>query len=147
MSFEDLVVWKRACRLCVNVYRHLKECTDLGFKDQITRSALSIPCNIAEGYERNTNKDAIKFFYTSRGHVCGFYGNAILFGSKARKQAHSKLCNCFRNAATGQKSASENRKCGRAKYIMQKAQQANCAPKFILAWKSAVSTNKLDQVG
>jgi|GEM_PF-6482704 len=27
--------------------------------------------------------------YTSRGHVCGFYGNAILFGSKARKQAHS----------------------------------------------------------
>ncbi|WP_341327084.1 hypothetical protein [Methylotuvimicrobium sp. KM2] len=25
-----------------------------------------------------------------RGHVCGFYGNAILFGSKARKQAHSK---------------------------------------------------------
>ncbi len=106
MSFEDLVVWKRACRLCVNVYRHLKECTDLGFKDQITRSALSIPCNIAEGYERNTNKDAIKFFYTSRGHVCGFYGNAILFGSKARKQAHSKLCNCFRNAATGQKSAS-----------------------------------------
>ncbi|WP_046061177.1 MULTISPECIES: four helix bundle protein [Methylotuvimicrobium] len=67
MSFEDLVVWKRACRLCVNVYRHLKECTDLGFKDQITRSALSIPCNIAEGYERNTNKDAIKFFYYAKG--------------------------------------------------------------------------------
>ncbi|PKM36724.1 MAG: hypothetical protein CVV06_09600, partial [Gammaproteobacteria bacterium HGW-Gammaproteobacteria-10] len=41
---------------------------------------------------------------------------AILFGSKARKQAHSKLCNCFRNAATGQKSALENRKCGRVKY-------------------------------
>jgi hypothetical protein len=56
-------------------------------------------------------------FYTSRGHVCGFYGKAILFDSKARKQAHSKLCNCFRNVATGQKSASENRKCVRAKYM------------------------------
>jgi hypothetical protein len=54
--------------------------------------------------------------YTSRGHVCGFYGNAILFESKARKQAQSELCNCFSNAAIGQKSASENRKCGRAKY-------------------------------
>lgn len=67
MSFEDLIVWKRACRLCVNVYCHLKECTDCGFKDQITRSALSIPSNIAEGYERNSNKDAIKFFYYAKG--------------------------------------------------------------------------------
>jgi hypothetical protein len=40
-----------------------------------------------------------------------------LFESKARKQAHSKLCNCFRNAAIGQNGTSENRKCGRAKYI------------------------------
>ena len=65
------------------------------------------------------NRKNILFWgnYTSRGHVFGFYGNAILFGSKARKQAHSKLCNCFRNAATGQKSALKNRKCGRAKYI------------------------------
>jgi hypothetical protein len=58
------------------------------------------------------------FTYTSRGHVSGFYGKAILFDSKARKQAHSELCNCFRNAVIGQKSALENRKCGRAKYIL-----------------------------
>jgi len=44
-----------------------KECRDSGFKDQITRSALSIPSNIAEGYERNTNKDATKFFYYAKG--------------------------------------------------------------------------------
>ena len=54
--------------------------------------------------------------YTPRGHVCGFYDKAILFESKARKQAHSRLCNCFRNAAIGQNSTSENRKCGRAEY-------------------------------
>ena len=60
---------------------------------------------------------AIDGTYTSLGHVCGFYGNAILFESKARKQAHSKLCNCFRNAAIEQKSELENRKCDRAKYI------------------------------
>ncbi|MDO9423037.1 MAG: four helix bundle protein [Methylobacter sp.] len=67
MRFEDLEVWKRACRLCVDIYKALKACRDPGFKDQITRSASSIPSNIAEGYERNTNKDAIKFFYYAKG--------------------------------------------------------------------------------
>ena len=32
-----------------------------------------------------------KEMHTSRGYVCGFYGNAILFESKAQKQAHSEL--------------------------------------------------------
>jgi len=67
MRFEDLEVWQRACRLCVEIYQQLNECRDFSFKDQITRSALSIPSNIAEGYERGTNKDAIKFFYYARG--------------------------------------------------------------------------------
>ena len=67
MRFEDLEVWKRACRLCVDIFKELKECKDSGFKDQITRSALSIPSNIAEGYERSTNKDATKFFYYAKG--------------------------------------------------------------------------------
>ena len=67
MQFEDLEVWKRACRLCVEIFKALKECRDSGFKDQITRSVLSIPSNIAEGYERGSNKDAIKFFYYAKG--------------------------------------------------------------------------------
>jgi four helix bundle protein len=67
MRFEDLALWKRACRLCVEVFKALKVCRDSGFKDQITRSALSIPSNIAEGYERSTNKDATKFFYYAKG--------------------------------------------------------------------------------
>jgi len=50
---ENLEVWKRSCRLSVNLYKSLGSCKDYGFKDQITRSALSIPSNIAEGYERN----------------------------------------------------------------------------------------------
>jgi four helix bundle protein len=67
MRFEDLEVWKISCRLCVELYKLLEECRDFGFKDQITRCALSIPSNIAEGYERGSNKDAIKFFYYARG--------------------------------------------------------------------------------
>ena len=48
MKFEDLDVWKRATRLSVEIYKHLRELKDYGFKDQITRSGLSIPSNIAE---------------------------------------------------------------------------------------------------
>lgn len=43
--------------------------------------------------------------YTSRGCRCGFYSELIFVRSKALKQAHSKLCNCFSNAAIGNKSA------------------------------------------
>ena len=45
MKFEDLDVWKKAARLSADIYRQLKELKDYGFKDQITRSGLSVPSN------------------------------------------------------------------------------------------------------
>ena len=41
-------------------------CKDYGFKDQITRSALSIPSNIAEGLERETDKGESRFLYYAK---------------------------------------------------------------------------------
>ena len=52
-GFEDLEVWKRAVAFSADVYRKFAKCPDYGFRDQITRSALSIPSNIAEGVERS----------------------------------------------------------------------------------------------
>jgi four helix bundle protein len=66
-SFEDLDVWKRACRLAVRLYELLQGCRDYGLKDQITRAAVSIPSNIAEGYERDSVKESIHFFHISKG--------------------------------------------------------------------------------
>lgn len=65
--FEDLDVWKRSARLSADIFKLFKSCNDYGFKDQITRSGLSIPSNIAEGYDRHTIKDSIRFFYYSKG--------------------------------------------------------------------------------
>ena len=65
--FEDLDVWRRSSRLCVEIYKGLATCKDFGFKDQITRSCLSIPSNIAEGFERGSDKDSSKFFYYAKG--------------------------------------------------------------------------------
>ena len=56
-KFEDLEVWKEGMRLTIKIYRALNNCRNYGLRDQMQRAAVSIPSNIAEGYERNTNKD------------------------------------------------------------------------------------------
>ena len=65
--FEDLEVWKEGMDLAAGIYRVLKDCRDYSLRDQMQRAAVSIPSNIAEGYERNTNKDYIHFLYISKG--------------------------------------------------------------------------------
>jgi four helix bundle protein len=49
MNFENLDVWKRSVRLSVDIYRFTADIKDYGFRDQLTRSGLSVPSNIAEG--------------------------------------------------------------------------------------------------
>ena len=66
-GFEDLEVWKKGCRLTVEIYRAFFQCKDYGFKDQVQRSALSVPSNIAEGYERNSPQDFIRFLNIAKG--------------------------------------------------------------------------------
>ena len=61
MKFEDLEVWKRSARLSAGVYQALAGLKDFGFKDQITRSGLSVPSNIAEGMERESNQEKQRF--------------------------------------------------------------------------------------
>ena len=66
-SFEDLDVWKRACRLAVRIYELLKDCKDFGMKDQMTRASVSIPSNIAEGAERDSKAEFIRFLHIAKG--------------------------------------------------------------------------------
>lgn len=61
MAFEDLDVWKRSAGLSADIYKMLGDLKDYGFKDQITRSGLSIPSNIAEGMERSSDKEKVQF--------------------------------------------------------------------------------------
>jgi len=66
-SFEDLEVWKKSCRLSVRLYKLLKDCRDFGMKDQMLRSSISIPSNIAEGSERKSVPDFRRFINIAQG--------------------------------------------------------------------------------
>lgn len=68
--FEEIDVWKLARELVKDIYSitELQSFSkDFGLKDQIRRSAVSIPSNIAEGYERKSNAEFIRFLYISKG--------------------------------------------------------------------------------
>ncbi|MDR5865921.1 four helix bundle protein [Halomonas koreensis] len=79
MRFEDLEVWKRAARLSVHIYQDFQASRDFGFRDQITRSSLSIASNIAEGYERIGEKDRVRFLNYAKGS-CGELRTQIYIG-------------------------------------------------------------------
>lgn len=66
-SFEDLKVWKRSTRLSVELTKYLSDCDDYAFKNQVLRSALSIPSNIAEGAERQSEKEFRYFLNVAKG--------------------------------------------------------------------------------
>ncbi len=68
--FEDLEAWQIARELANQIYKITKQesvCRDFGFVDQIRRAAISIMNNIAEGFERGSNKDFVRFLFIARG--------------------------------------------------------------------------------
>src|SRR6478752_5365433 len=69
-NFENLDIWKRGCRLAVNVCVASHKSREFALKDQMQRSAISIPSNIAEGAERASEADFIRFLSYSKGS-CG----------------------------------------------------------------------------
>ena len=66
-NFEKLEVWKRGCDLAVETYEALRDSREYAFKDQMVRSSLSVPSNIAEGSERGTEADFARFLRYSKG--------------------------------------------------------------------------------
>lgn len=66
-KFEDIIAWQKGQDIAVNVYSAFRELRDFGFKDQIGRAAVSISNNIAEGFDRQSNREFVRFLYISLG--------------------------------------------------------------------------------
>ena len=69
-DYKDLLIWKKSMDLVVEIYRLLKKLPKeeiYGIADQMRRSAVSIPSNIAEGYNRASSKEYVRFLYIAKG--------------------------------------------------------------------------------
>jgi four helix bundle protein len=71
-GFKSLLVWQKAQALAVAIYQLSKGAAfarEFALADQMRRAAISIPSNIAEGDERDTDRDAVRFLYIAKGSV------------------------------------------------------------------------------
>ena len=83
-SHKDLEVWKRSVELVKTIYELTKSFPKeelYGITNQIRRSAVSIPSNIAEGAARNYNKEFIQFLYIAIGSIAELE-TQIIFNEK-----------------------------------------------------------------
>ena len=72
-KFEDMEVWKKSMNLTQLIYQNTNQpgfVKDYNLVNQIRRSAISIASNIAEGFERDGNKELINFLFIAKGS-CG----------------------------------------------------------------------------
>ena len=69
-SYKDLVVWQKSMDLVVEVYALVKKLPKeetYALSDQMRRSVVSIPSNIAEGYTRNSTVEYLRFLSIANG--------------------------------------------------------------------------------
>jgi four helix bundle protein len=80
-NFQKLRVWQLAKELAIKIYKLTSVSAfskDFGLKDQIQRSAVSIPSNIAEGDDLETDKQSIRHFYIARGSTAELLTQLII---------------------------------------------------------------------
>ena len=80
-GFRGLQVWHKAKDLAVHIYKltDLRDFRrDFGLRDQMRRAAVSIPSNIAEGDERDTNRESVRYFYIAKGSLAELLTQVII---------------------------------------------------------------------
>jgi len=88
--FEDLKIWQASVELAVSLYRELANCKDYGLRDQIQRSAVSIPSNIAEGFDRNSNKEFVRFLKISKSS-CAELRTQLIIADRIKLLSNSDM--------------------------------------------------------
>ena len=99
-NFRKLKVWQYAKDLAIEIYKLNQNPVfkkDFGFRDQIQRSAVSIPSNIAEGDESGSDKQSVRYFYIAKGSTAELLTQLIIaqeIGYKDSKTKDSLVDEC-----------------------------------------------------
>jgi four helix bundle protein len=92
--FEDLEVWQAGMNLCLTAYELTNSTEfskDFALRDQVRKSAISVPSNIAEGFERDSNRQFLYFLVIAKAS-CGEL-RTQLFIAKAQHYITAELYN------------------------------------------------------
>jgi four helix bundle protein len=81
-DFEDLEVWKRSARLAVSILELIDPVKLYALRDQMARCCISVPSNIAEGAERESDREFRRFLAISKGSA-GELRTQLYIGIKA----------------------------------------------------------------
>lgn len=108
-KFEDLEVWKRGCRMAADIYKiteNDKIGKDWSLRDQIRRSAVSIPSNIAEGFGRGSDAEFKRFLLIAKGSCAElktqiYIAESISFIDKKISRTYLKECDEISLMITG----------------------------------------------
>lgn len=80
--FEELKVWQKAVDLAVLTYKitNMESFgkSDYGLKDQMRRSSVSIPSNIAEGDQLESDKSSVKHFRIAKGSTAELFAQIVI---------------------------------------------------------------------
>ncbi len=104
--FEDIESWKVARMLVKEVYGFLVSCQDRGYKDQLQRAAVSVMSNIAEGFERGSNREFVQYLVIARGSVAevkslAYVGKDVGYLDKATFDKVLERCMALLNLLNG----------------------------------------------
>lgn len=94
VKFEDVIAWQRAKELSLYLYRLLQPCRDYGFRDQLQRASVSIMNNVAEGFERRSNRELMNFLYIAKGS-CGEVRSMLYLALKLGYISNEEYSKCY----------------------------------------------------
>ena len=100
-NFKELMVWQKAIDLVTEIYKITRAFPKeevFGLVSQMQRAAVSIPSNIAEGHERNTDKEFAQFLCIARGSLAELETQIIIAEKLSyitKEQRISILNNCY----------------------------------------------------
>lgn len=92
-DYKDLFIWKQSINIATRAYEvtsKLPPQEKYGMSSQIQRAAVSIPSNIAEGYNRRNKKEYIQFLYIATGSLAELE-TQIIICSKVYKNLNNEL--------------------------------------------------------
>ena len=97
-SFRDLIVWQKAHQLVLEVYRFsstFPKSETYGLVSQLRRASVSVPANIAEGFEKKSLADKVRFLNIAQGSLeeCRYYfilASDLEYGDSEKQMAASR---------------------------------------------------------